>query len=383
LSGGVIQNFTQFFNSANIASLAETTCYNKITFGIRPAINNYFISKHIPNLIAELKGSRSIIADGRFSSPGHFATKCTVSFIDEQTSKIIKLVNTDVRKYSGVSQRMEPNETKKGLDQLLNEDKVCIKEFVTDAHKSIRKFMREEFPSVCHQNDIWHKNKSLFKRLGKVKYKNIHLPNVWIARIRSYMYKSLKTGKGDIGTSKALWRRFVQHDCDKYEEHKYGTHYPSCSKLFKDNNHLFNELYYVMVSFEKDFNYYTNCKNTCKVESFHNVILKYAPKRIPFRTNYGMRVQLAALDWNHMQDTKAIRDVEKWNNITKKFAINLRKPKNFNYHKDIIRDFINSNYVTTPHNTNYNQNYPTLFQQYISQKQSNKYLYTLFVFLFN
>jgi hypothetical protein len=370
LSGGVIKDFVQFFNSANIASLAETTYYNKINCGIRPAINKYFLNKHTPNLIAKLNGDCSIIADGRFSSPGHSATKCTVSFLDEKTSKVIKVVNTDVRSHNGISQRMEPSATMEGLDELLNKDNISIKEFITDGNLSIRRLMKENHPSICHQNDLWHKGRSLQKLLKKAKIKNIHLPDIWITRIRCYMYKCFKECKGDLITSKAIWDRFTKRRCSKYNEHRYRNHYPDCSKFFKSNIGLADELYNVMKAVEKDFSYYINYKNTCKIESFHNVILKYAPKRIPYRTNYGMRIQLAALDWNHMQDTKVIHSTQKWNKFTKRFTISLRKLKNFSYHKDIIRDFINSRYVTTPPKTNPNQQYLPLPNFQLSQKQT-------------
>ncbi|KXN69235.1 hypothetical protein CONCODRAFT_18488 [Conidiobolus coronatus NRRL 28638] len=137
LCGRVIKNFIQFFNSANIATLKETSYYKKINYGICPAIDKYFLYKHTPSLIAKLKGNQSIIADGRFSSPGHFATKCSISFLDEKTSKVIKIINVDVRNYDGILQRIEPGTTMKGLNKLLTKDNISIKEFITDAHLSI------------------------------------------------------------------------------------------------------------------------------------------------------------------------------------------------------------------------------------------------------
>jgi hypothetical protein len=281
LNGRVIKNYIQFFNSNNLVSLAETAYYNRINYCIHPAVNKYFLNKHIPSLVTGLKGERSIIANGRFSSLGHSATKCTISFIDEETNKIIKIVNANIRQYNGISQRMEPSATMKGLNELLNKDKIIIKELITNGHLSIQKSMREKFLGICYQNDLWHKGRTLYKLLQQIKYKKICLPDIWIALICCYMYRCLKNSKGDLITYNTLWESFTKDISDSYKDHKYKNHYPCNSKL-KKNKGLITELHNAMKRFAKDFNYYINYRITSKIESFNNVILKYMLKCIPF-----------------------------------------------------------------------------------------------------
>jgi len=44
--------------------------------------------------------------------------------------------------------------------------------------------------------------------------------------------------------------------------------------------------------------YFLQCRDTFYIETFHVVVLIYAPKRINFGDNtYVMRVHLAILDW--------------------------------------------------------------------------------------
>jgi hypothetical protein len=95
------------------------------------------------------------------------------------------------------------------------------------------------------------------------------------------MHRCLKNSKGDLITYNTLWESFIKDRCDNYKDHKYKNHYPCCSKL-KKNKGLITELHNAMKRFAKDLNYYINYRDTSKIESFHNVILKYAPKHITF-----------------------------------------------------------------------------------------------------
>jgi hypothetical protein len=53
----------------------------------------------------------------------------------------------------------------KGLNKIFNKDKIIIKELITDGHSSIQKSMREKFLGICHQNDLLHKGRTLYKLL--------------------------------------------------------------------------------------------------------------------------------------------------------------------------------------------------------------------------
>jgi len=69
------------------------------------------------------------------------------------------------------------------------------------------------------------------------------------------------------------------------------------------------------------------CVNTCFVESFHNVILTYAPKRKHFSKTYAARVGLATLDWNE--------NIERLHIETESGATRLPE-KTFKFQKDLL-----------------------------------------------
>ena len=66
-----------------------------------------------------------------------------------------------------------PNLEKYGLTYLLEfyKNNIDINILTTDQHTQIRKFMREKYPSILHQFDVWHRAKNLRKKLTKVAMK--------------------------------------------------------------------------------------------------------------------------------------------------------------------------------------------------------------------
>ena len=54
-----------------------------------------------------------------------------------------------------------------------------------------------------------------------------------------------------------------------------------------------------------------HCRDTYYIESFHNAILIYAPKRNQFGDVYNMRVNLACLDWvSKIRSTARVQNIQ-------------------------------------------------------------------------
>lgn len=124
--------------------------------------------------------------DGRADSPGHSAKYGTYSVMDLDSNKVIDFKIIQVVKcfiiitplmyihYNflqsnevGGSYHME----KEGLIRVihfLTENNLSIGVLVTDRHKQINKWLRENHKSISHYYDVWHVVKGLKYLLGSV-----------------------------------------------------------------------------------------------------------------------------------------------------------------------------------------------------------------------
>ncbi|KAI8490240.1 Orexin receptor type 2 [Branchiostoma belcheri] len=89
------------------------------------------------------------------------------------------------------------------------------------------------------------------------------------------------------------------------------------------------------------------CRDTYMVESFNNVILIYAPKRVHFGDSvFNMRVQLAVLDWNTnvLRDTYCVKHYQDIRRPSRIAPMRVLKPKDTSFRDNIWRDFYNLHY---------------------------------------
>ena len=106
-------------------------------------------------IIEEIKEGGNIIdlsRDGRCDSPVHNANYLTYSFIDKSTNKIVAFSLAQVTE-AGVSNRMEKMGFKKALASLKNQG-INPEQITTDRRTQIRKYIREEEPTINHQFDV-------------------------------------------------------------------------------------------------------------------------------------------------------------------------------------------------------------------------------------
>ena len=66
------------------------------------------------------------------------------------------------------SYAMELEGLKRSLTFLMEENQLQISDFVTDRHSSVKKFFREQHPSINHWFDVWHVAKGIYKYFGAV-----------------------------------------------------------------------------------------------------------------------------------------------------------------------------------------------------------------------
>ena len=129
--------------------------------------------------------------DGRCDTPGFSAKNCHYTFMLDDTKEIIHTellqvnkrltlenknicyycccenyysIQVSIQLYSteaGSSVAMEPLGFKRGMKEIMG-DGLDIEVMTTDRSTSIRKIMREEFPNVQHEFDIWHTAKGMY-----------------------------------------------------------------------------------------------------------------------------------------------------------------------------------------------------------------------------
>ena len=95
------------------------------------------------------------------------------------------------------------------------------KTFISDRHRGIAKWVRENQKETCHVYDVWHVARSLTKKLLKAaKEKGCEVIKDWIKGIRRHMYWcATSTVSGFGALIKAKWNSFLRHVADKHSEH--------------------------------------------------------------------------------------------------------------------------------------------------------------------
>ena len=112
----------------------------------------------------------------------------------------------------GGSQQTELEGVKRCF-HFLGDQNIPIPVFISDRHRSIAKWIRENCPSTRQYYDIWHVVKSITKKMLKAsKEKGFEIIGLWLRGVRNHIYwcaTSTKEGFGDLIVSK--WKSFMSH----------------------------------------------------------------------------------------------------------------------------------------------------------------------------
>lgn len=96
-----------------------------------------------------------------------------------------------------------------------------ISVFISDRHRSIAKWIREQEPATRHFFDIWHVAKSVTKKLLQVgKESGCELLVKWQKAIKNHLHwcaTSTKLGFGERILAK--WKSIIRHVCNKHPQH--------------------------------------------------------------------------------------------------------------------------------------------------------------------
>ena len=140
------------------------------------------------------------------------------------TNEILVFFISPVRN-TGNAQRMEVHAFSKVLNVLIDVG-ISIASITTDRHKSIRKLLRDKYPDILHQFDIWHFAKNISKKLNKLaKLKKYMALKPWIKSIVNHFWWACSTCGQDEIVLREKWISVVNHVADQHEWNDCSKHH--------------------------------------------------------------------------------------------------------------------------------------------------------------
>src|SRR5205807_1804104 len=142
-----------------------------------------------------------------------------------------------------------------------------------------------------------------------------------ISAVRNHFYFGAETCDGNLDKLSRSWHSILKHVLNDHTSccHQISDSPGGIKQGLTSGSLPFVSLKdFVTSNFTKDFKYYIRFRSSADLESFHNVILKYASKRIGYRKGYSLRVWLAVLDWNNNRGRNTKYTTSKISRRTKK-----------------------------------------------------------------
>lgn len=349
ITGLSFATFQSFAETIHLCFMSERTFYTLIKRFVSPAIKHTW-TKHKQETINELKKNKcaiKIAGDGQYDSPGFCAKYVTYTVMEVDTDKIIDFI---VLQKGLVNGELE----KPACDQLLSRLIDCelpIKLFLSDRHRGIRKLIRTQYPQITHEFDVWHVCKSLGKRIKTIESKAPGLES-WKTSIMNHLWWSSMTCEENEQILIEKFTSILEHITNN---HKWegNHHFHQCAHdeidgttdndkdkdYMEKNSYAYRQLTTIIndTNFINDLKHTKNYCHTGSLESYHNVRLKYLPKKSHFSYN-GMvlRGMLAILDHNLNLNRDICRTGVRYSKSTKKYVVrNIRVSKDYTWRQDM------------------------------------------------
>lgn len=278
----------------------------------------------------------------RYFDFGYFSAElCAVTFIEETTQQVIDFSIVHKSEVNNVSGRMELEGVKKTLNSV--EKHVKIGNITTDKHLQVCAYLRSE--NYRYWFDTWHKMKSVKKDIKRLlalmqAEEKDQLKSLG-KRFIKHVYSSVEFADGDIDASRELVFSFFLHVqgvhqwnpgkfmdtipiaqdtkiCPRFKKEKFSQilqcRHDDASVLepqhevVNPNSKPYQALLGIAAStaFMNDLDRLRKGTMTSEVESFHNVCIRYRPKRKYFpKKGFELRTMLAALSWNENKNAES------------------------------------------------------------------------------
>ena len=367
ISGLTFNHFQDALTIMNINLFSQRTFYRIQSTILFPAINAVYNKKAetILNDIKESGEALELTGDGRCDSPGFNAKYGTYTIMNAKNEEIVDFFISHVGNTIN-SQNLEKYGLAYLLEHLTNNG-IDVYSLTTDQHLQIKKFLKDKYPEIVHQLDIWHRAKNLRKKLIKITNKKANTDlQPWITSIINHFWWSCATCDGSTSLLQEKWTSVLYHICDihSWEIENSDVEYKKCAhstlslrehcsyKWLERDGPAHSALKSVILDKRllNDLPFLTKFKHSGSLEVFHSLMLKYCPKRLCFSYE-GMyaRTQLAVLDHNSGIGRKQAttqdgtpRVKTQFSKVSNQWVVkDIRESKNKTYIRDIIDEIKN------------------------------------------
>lgn len=341
--------FHSFAAAINMLFFSEATYYRIVRRFIAPCIKHTWMEHRMNNIreVTVREGGAWLSGDGQYDSPGYCAKYCTYTIMDVKTDKIIDFI---VLQKGLVAGELEKPACDKLLTRLIEKDGINIDLFLTDRHRGIRKMMREKYDGILHEFDVWHVSKSLAKAIKAVEKKAPTLEG-WKPSIINHLWWSSMTCDANDDVLIEKFKSVLSHVTNTHSWEG-NNHFHTCVhdnldeeeerdvNWIDESSHDFRVLSNIILdkTFLHDLRHTKHYCHTGSLESYHNVRLKYLPKKSAFSYD-GMvlRGMLAIIDHNENVGRVVRRTETRYSKITKKYVERvIREDKCYNWRKILI-----------------------------------------------
>ncbi|XP_064461986.1 uncharacterized protein LOC135372250 [Ornithodoros turicata] len=191
---------------------------------------------------------------------------------------------------------------------------LVVSTLVTDRHSQVKTFLRDKHPSTSHRFDVWHVAKGIKKKIAAASQSKKHqVLRLWCESIIRHLYWCARTSdSGDLLLAK--WTTIMRHVINVHT-HPNSLH-PACfhgdlgeRRWLEEGTETYKKLHDILLAklLLKDIPQLSSAQQTFGLETFHAVLIHFAPKSYSF-SDQGMvaRTALAALHYNANADRVAL-----------------------------------------------------------------------------
>ena len=166
LSGSLFTSISSFASPLHLPFIGKSFFYKIQSSTIWPVVD-FTWRNHVGSIQICCGGDEMcVIGDGRSGGPGRSAKYGMYTVMDQATEYILVMEVVHVSETDQNSKAMEPEGLRRILKRL-HEASVAVSMIATDRSPSVRTVLRDEFPGITHQYDVWHFAKSIHKNYVK------------------------------------------------------------------------------------------------------------------------------------------------------------------------------------------------------------------------
>ena len=370
---------TNLFETLQMPAMTNTSYHDHEVTWLFPEVYSMFLKTRDETMAAaKQKADLVLTGDGQFDSPGYSAKYCVYTVMLQGTGKILdffisqKGLFTDLER--AACRELLLKLKSKGLDRF---------SLVTDRHSGIKSMIRDmpDFKNITHFFDIWHLAKNISKKLGKLTKLKRNAPLLpWVRKILNHFWYSCRNCGGDKRKLIETWLSFLLHISNS---HRWSTGtfsklrgdqpYPSFTKVFscahgkrikkgalrkgnwlKRSSRTFKDLFSKLTKKQlvEDIQHCSSFHHTESLENYHNVRLKYLPKRISYtRASTAIKSMVAIIEVNENaaiapgeRKMYAVYSKAKAGWVLKKTHVK----KDYGYRKNIMANILNRIVIQKP-----------------------------------